>query len=112
MLSKKQWLMLTIGWFILTPGVFFLSERFMDIEIILYPSVLLLLVSMIFGFDAIAIHAQVESGSEVGGVSYIFCLLCLYLAVRSFLFYDELVLNRIPFIFRRIPYSAFQSPVS
>lgn len=49
MLSKKQWLLLTIGWFILTPGVFFLSERFMDIDIILYPSVLLLLVSMIFG---------------------------------------------------------------
>lgn len=53
--SWKCWWLFTTGWFILTAGVLFLSEKFNDIDAILYPSVFILILSMLIGPGTIGI---------------------------------------------------------
>ena len=50
----SQWSLLAGGWLIVTFILFYLSERFKDIDAVLYPSVFLLILSMLLGPGLIA----------------------------------------------------------
>ena len=51
--KRKHWALLTAEWFIGTFGVFFLSEKFRNVDAVHYPCVFLFILSMLLGPGAI-----------------------------------------------------------
>ena len=82
----KHWGLFTAGWYILTFGVFFLSEKFKDVDAVLYPSVFILIFSMLFGPALIGTMLPLPKTAELARlrrivlfVTYVVC----YLSMRG-----------------------------
>ncbi len=55
MKSKRYWVLNVIVWFCMTFGLFVISEKFRDVNWVLYPSVFLLIMSLLLGPGTLAL---------------------------------------------------------
>ena len=80
----KHWGILTAGWFLITFGVFFLSEKFKDVDAVIYPCVFILIFSMLIGpgmIGAMLPLPKTQDGAKLRSIapfiSYVVCFLVM-----------------------------------
>lgn len=79
-----NWCIMAVIWFLGTFGVFFLSEKCKDVDAVMYPSVFILILSMLVGPGMIAMMLpppknadQAELRKVAPFISYVVCFLAM-----------------------------------
>ncbi len=93
-LPLKKWLVAVLLWYLVTFGVFYLSERFNDIDAVLYPSVLVLIFCCLVGPYCVGMMCPTGNNSFTPVMKRLIVPICYIVGLLSVrLFYVFLIRN-------------------